>query len=150
MIHYVKNDILASDSMEMYDVLVHGCNCMQVWESGIAKQIKVKFPEAYKRDLQTTKDRTKLGTYSAIWSATYEKFIVNAYTQYCYGTDRRHVNYAALACALCSIDNDFVSERKIGMPRIGAGLADGDWNIIRELVADAFINREVFIYYLKD
>ena len=40
---YKKGDLLTTDA----DIIVHGCNCQGVMGSGVAKQIKEKFPNAY-------------------------------------------------------------------------------------------------------
>ena len=44
MIHYVKGNLLDSDC----DYICHQVNCQGVMGSGIAKQIRERWPEVYK------------------------------------------------------------------------------------------------------
>lgn len=44
MIYYRTGDVLTNPDS---NIIMHGCNCQGVMGSGIAKQIKLLFPEAY-------------------------------------------------------------------------------------------------------
>ena len=49
----------------MFDVVIHGCNCFNTTGAGVAKQIKLQYPEAYQADKLTIKgDKGKLGSYT--------------------------------------------------------------------------------------
>lgn len=122
------------------DVLVHGANCFRTMKSGIAASVVEKFPEARDADLATSHgDIKKLGTYS---SATVHRrgkpvTIVNAYTQFKYGRDGQlYADYLAIDKVFKSIRRDF-SGKIIGYPRIGAGLASGDWVTISNTISCA-------------
>ncbi len=133
-------------SKAQVDVLVHGCNCYHTMGAGVAKDIKATFPQAYEADLKTKKgDKYKLGTYSSAegeivkngkpWPIT----IVNAYTQFGFGTEKKQVDYEAVRKVFKQINKDFAG-KTIAFPRIGAGLAGGCWltiaNIIRTELKD--------------
>lgn len=153
MIEYIKGDLLKSDC----DVIIHGCNCFCTMGSGIAKSIKDMYPEAYASDCSTIRgDKTKLGTftYVKIINKIQGKYlyIVNAYTQYIYGRKEGEVyaDYDAIRKVMIQI-NDFFADThdiqfKIGMPKIGAGLARGDWNIISGIINEVFGSRKVYVY----
>lgn len=134
----IKGDLIKLAAHNaMFDVIVHGCNCFHIMGAGIAKKIKEVFPEAYRADLQTIyASRYKLGQYS---SATVRLFndkyltIVNAYTQYLYYPLKKNVDYNAIRSCIKLIKRDF-SGKKIGIPKIGAGLAGGDWSIISKII----------------
>lgn len=135
----VQGDLLKLASEGMFDVVVHGCNCQCTMGAGIAKVIKETYPEAYQADLKTTKgDRTKLGTYSSaiVKRNGFEFTILNAYTQEHYQGEQPLVDYEALASAFKKIAKDFDGKR-IGYPKIGAGLGGGDWNRISSLIDEA-------------
>jgi O-acetyl-ADP-ribose deacetylase (regulator of RNase III) len=121
-------------------VLVHGCNCMNTMGSGVAKDIRETFPEAYEADCQTKKgDKNKLGTYSFVntfVTRNGKKFpitIINAYTQYNYGTDKKQVDYEAVRKIFKQINKDFKG-KTIAFPKIGSGLAGGCWLTISNII----------------
>lgn len=128
---------LANDGQ--FDVIIHGCNCLNNMGAGIAKSIKQEYPEAYKADLTTRKgDKKKLGTYSSatVIRAYQELVIVNAYTQYEYSRQKVCVDYRAVESVFGKIREDFHGKR-IGYPLIGAGLAGGDWERISAIIDEA-------------
>lgn len=141
-----KGNLLTLFDNKVIDVLVHGCNCFHTMGAGIAKQIKEKYYAAYEADLQTIKgDKNKLGTYSSI-QINDNQFIINAYTQYhFYGN--RPIDYDALRNVFRLIDLNFENKR-IGIPKIGAGLAKGDWNIIQEIIDEEVNNNTIFCVLL--
>ena len=104
--------------------------------AGIAKSIRDNFPAAYQADLKTkTGDKTKLGTYSlaSIEKNGYMFTIVNGYTQYDFSGPGKLVDYGAIKELFARIKNDFAN-KKIGYPKIGAGLAKGDWEVISDII----------------
>ena len=118
-----------------FDVIIHGCNCFCTMGKGIAKQIKEAFPAAYELDCLTRKgDIDKLGQIVVANIAEYHNLcVVNAYTQYKYGNDRRHCSYEAIEAAFRKIKFLFPTER-IGYPRIGCSNAGGDWDIVSKII----------------
>lgn len=58
--------------------------------------------------------------------------VVNAYTQFNYGRGR-HADYQAIRDAFAAVKRTF-GGRRIGYPRIGAGLAGGDWSVIASII----------------
>ena|SRR3990167_1841958 len=135
----IRGDLLDLAAEGRFDVIAHGSNCFCTMGSGVAGQIKKRFPAAYEADLATRRgDQSKLGICS---SATVELaggnklVILNAYTQYRYGTDRQHADYAAIRSCMRSIKKQYFGSR-IGLPRIGAGLAGGDWNVIVKIIEE--------------
>src|SRR5262245_11121739 len=119
-----------------FDVIVHGCNCQCVMGAGIAKTIKQTFPEAYKADLTTKKgSRAKLGCISAatILSGCNELQIVKGFTQFHWRGSGVLVDYDAVRNVMREMKARF-GGRRIGYPKIGAGLAKGDWGLIAEII----------------
>src|SRR5579864_8145427 len=132
----VKGDLLDLALKGEFDVIVHGCNCFHNFGAGIALQILNKFPEAFEADKQSLYgDVNKMGTYTKAKIVRNGKQfqIINAYTQYGCGTDRVRVDYTSLYKVFCEINRDFDGER-IGYPKIGAGLAGGDWKLIEDII----------------
>ena len=135
----IKGDLLILAEDGLFDVIMHGCNCLCNMGSGIAKTIKERYPQAYKVDCETAKgDKNKLGDYTYSLIGEDNKIVlVNAYTQYSYSRDKVDVDYDAVSSVFKKIKLGF-SGKRIGYPLIGAGLAGGDWKII-----EAIINKEL-------
>lgn len=154
MIEYIKGDLVKSDC----DVIIHGCNCFCNMGAGIAKQIRETYPEAYETDkLTISGDKNKLGNIS--YTKTVNKYfsdkliyVVNAYTQYTYGRKAGEVyaDYKAINEAMIRIYGLFSDTHdiqfKIGMPKIGAGLARGNWDTISEIINRVFADKKVYVY----
>lgn len=147
IIHH-QGDLLASNCT----VIAHGCNCFNTMGSGIARAIRARYPLAYAADCQTVRgDKTKLGSYTI---CTYpDRTIFNLYTQYGFGTDKMHLDYEALVTALEAMNfwldtTDPAQYEIVGLPRIGCGLAGGEWEVVEELINAVFQTREIHIYSL--
>jgi O-acetyl-ADP-ribose deacetylase (regulator of RNase III) len=132
----VQGDLLQFALQGYFDVIVHGCNCQCAMGKGIALSIKQQFPEAYDADLRTPRaDRAKLGTIS---TAEIERpparfTVVNAYTQFHYRGEGVLADYDAIRSAFRLVRQRFAG-RRIGYPKIGAGLAKGDWPTIAAII----------------
>lgn len=129
---HIEGDLLTLAYNGDFDIVVHGCNCFNTFGSGIAKQIKIKYPSAYEADCHTIKgDIDKLGTYTTGHSdikSFYYFLVVNAYTQFDYNigysTDDKF-EYGAFELILKKIAHKYGKSR-FGFPMIGMGLAKGD------------------------
>ena len=81
----IQGDLIKLAKENELDVIIHGCNCFNTMGAGIAKAIKKNFKEAYEIDKSTKKgDKLKLGDYTAVKLGNLT--VVNAYTQYYYGS----------------------------------------------------------------
>jgi O-acetyl-ADP-ribose deacetylase (regulator of RNase III) len=123
--------------------------------AGIAKGIKKEFPQAYRADCTTKAgDRSKLGdiTYVTFGIDTGKRFltVVNGYTQYSY-IGESPVDYVAIKAVFKKIKNLF-SGKRIGYPKIGAGLGGGDWNTIKKIIGEELKNENhtLVIYEYKN
>ncbi len=132
----VKGNIIELFKDDNFDIIVHGCNCFCTMNAGIAKQLKKDFPEIEQMDnLTLAGDLTKLGKVTTIIVELNHGtgIIVNGYIQYKYGNDKVHVNYSALRNVFKYIKENY-SGKRIAYPKIGAGLAGGDWTIISGII----------------
>lgn len=132
----IQGDLINLTVSGHFDVIVHGCNCFCAMGKGIAFQIKNSFPEAWKADLKTVRsDHGKLGGYSfiKIKRGDVEFIVVNMYTQYEFWGPGIKVNYQAVRSCFRKLKQQFTGYR-IGYPKIGAGLARGDWGIIQTII----------------
>lgn len=115
-------------------VIVHGCNAQGVMGSGVAAQIKKKWPEAY-----TVYREHWAGTTRGLGEISYTQvapglLVVNAVTQRFFGRDgARYVSYDAVADAFAQIRKTFCGS-PVHFPKIGAGLGGGNWDIIAAII----------------
>jgi O-acetyl-ADP-ribose deacetylase (regulator of RNase III) len=130
MIEYIEGDVLNSGEQ----IVVHGCNCFNNMGSGIAKQVSIEYPWAAFADYETVPgDVNKLGRYTTAIGENGTR-IINAYTQYHYSRIQVNADYNAIERAMANICSDFPEHKVFAMPKIGAGLAGGDWNIIEKIL----------------
>lgn len=113
----------------------HGCNCFNRIKSGMAKEVRDRLYPLVEADDRTIRgDRNKLGTYS------YHKFPwgigFNFYTQYTYSRENVVVEYDAVRRAIGSAIQriQIHDNRPLVIPKIGSGLAGGDWPTIEEIL----------------
>ena len=135
MIKHVTGDLIALAKEGHFDVIVHGCNCFCTMGAGIARTIAEEFPEAFVVDQNTERgDSSKLGTCTTATNGPLT--VVNAYTQYGFAkSNSPAVDYYAIRSCLSWVADNF-PDKRIGIPYIGAGLAGGDWSIIRDIIED--------------
>lgn len=144
-VKYKDGDLV--EDINNFDIVVHGCNCFCTMGAGIARQLSNKYPQVALVDKMTkTGDKNKLGRYTS--TLVTNTLVVNLYTQYSFGNKKRHFNYAAFLVGLRSLFQLF-PQAKFGLPKIGAGLAEGDWNKIEQIIEDLSENIDVTVYNYK-
>lgn len=130
-------------------ILVHGCNAQGVMGSGIALQIKEKYPEAFERYMRVASDPSfkknrgmLLGTTPWI-EVSKDLYIVNAITQEKYGNDgKKYVNEKAVEDAFRFV-KALAESRKLPVhfPMIGCGRGGGNWEDIASRIERALGSR---------
>lgn len=144
-IEYKTGDLLAGPER----FICHGCNAQGVMRSGIAALIRDIYPAAYNA-YKSVYDSSGLELGGTIWietSATAPKYprrtVINAITQEFYGRDpkRVYVSYEAVEKVVRNINASALMPSpavgtvdRVGFPLIGAGLANGSWKIISEII----------------
>ena len=125
---------------ETKGILVHGVNCQGKMGAGIALQIKQHYPYAFNSYLAFRRARAyeaqhMLGCVDFVQMSD-QLIIANAFIQDTYGNDgRRYVSYDAID--RCFIEVNQYALRTglpVKYPRIGAGLAGGNWDIISAII----------------
>lgn len=124
-----------------FEIIAHQVNCMGVMNSGIAKQIREKYPVVYteyKRNLQPPgSSEYMFGKSQIIFCCGHTIF--NIFGQFKYGTDRQYTDYNAVKSAfedaLDKYRGDNSQQITIAIPYgFGCGLAGGDWGTMIKLL----------------
>ncbi|GAB6145958.1 macro domain-containing protein [Desulfocicer niacini] len=149
----VNGDLIKLAMEGKFDVIIHGCNCFCAMGAGIARSIKMQFPEAFQADLATEKgDRSKLGAFSQanFVQNGHELAVINAYTQFHYSGKEVLADYDAIRSVFKKLKAQF-SGKRFGFPLIGAGLAGGDWQVISEIINQELQGEDfTLVKYLRD
>ena len=147
----IEGDLIRLALEGHFDVIVHGCNCFCAMGGGIARTVKAVFPAAFKADCETVPgDRDKLGTCTVADCPTESGTVtvVNAYTQYDYAGPGVLVDYEALTRCLEWVARTYPNQR-IGLPKIGAGLAGGDWHKIQQIIETTLAHTEYTVVLFR-
>jgi len=147
----ISGDLIQLAESGQFDLIAHGCNCFCTMGAGIAKAVKEVFPAAFQADEATKRgDRAKLGTCSFAEMAleTSSLIVVNAYTQFDWRGSGPKVDYAAIRSCMGWIKQHYPG-RRIGLPKIGAGLAGGDWPTIAAIIEEELTGEDVTLVEFK-
>ena len=145
--------------------IAHGVNCQNVMGSGVAKALYTKFPEVKEEyHLYTTSHRQGISNHGPRFilgrihraysfkkdNPSGSKRIYNCYTQFNFGYDgKRYVNYSAIIHCFENLLKEKL-DGPIAIPKIGCGLAGGDWNIVEQLINDTVgDDLEIWVYELE-
>lgn len=144
---YIKGDITETE----LKYICHGVNCQNKMGSGVAKALFTKFPEVKTKfhsfSSQFRIPENRLGEVDFVECGN--KTILNCFTQLNYGYDgKRYVNYGAIVKCFDFI-KDNIRNETLAIPKIGCGLAGGDWNIVEQLINDTVgDDLEIWVYEL--
>lgn len=146
-VEFVEGNLL--DFPAGITTIAHCANCQNTFGSGIAKQIKDRYPEAYVADTEAHEEVKKQGTallglFSTAQTSDGKK-ITNLYGQERYGKDRRHLDYEGFYVALKGLRDALENAHKagrtyiLGLPfKIGCDRAGGDWMVVYAMILSLF------------
>lgn len=144
MITDICGDILTKASVDngFGTIVCHQVNCKGVMGSGLAKQIKDKFPlvfAAYRDKCFFTFPPVSLGDVQFVSVLDECGYVIaNCFGQERYGTDKRYTDYNALRKCFKTVHSNFPNDT-IRIPyKMGCGFAGGDWSIVRGIIEEEF------------
>ena len=132
------------------NIIVHQTNCQGVMGSGIAKQVKERYPEvfnAYYHYCKTQELKDIFGT-ALICQVSDYKYIANVFGQNTFGQGLQ-TNYDMLKNALKEV-HDFAKENNLSVAipyKIGCGLGGGDWNTVYDIITEIFFDDVLYEIY---
>lgn len=149
MYNEINGNLIQLAKENKFNLIAHGANCQNRMRHGIALQMAKEFfcDRFPLESLARMGDINKLGNID--WGyAENNLVIVNCYTQYRYGTDQRQLDYEALTLCLRKINKKFPGHH-VGLPRIGCGLAGGDWETVKKIIQQELTEVDVTIVTYK-
>jgi O-acetyl-ADP-ribose deacetylase (regulator of RNase III) len=146
-IEYIEGDLFTTEVPN----IMHGCNAQGVMGSGVARIIRDEYTPAYDAYIERHQ-RRGLEVGQIQWVTANGKNICNAITQEYYGREvgRVYVSYVGLRHAMRRVSDSLIAEtdNRVAMPKIGAGLANGDWDIIANIIEEEAIYFKPIVYVL--
>lgn len=154
IVEYIKGNIL--DAPQKY--IAHGVNCQNVMGSGVAKALFKEYSKIKTDYHDFCRDRTSyelLGMVDFVELEDQVHYgIFNCFTQEFYGYGKKkYVDYESIYECFSYItkflNTSFYPE--LAIPKIGCGLAGGNWEIVSRIIDDATgDDLDVYVYYLRD
>lgn len=150
MIHYINANLLDSDC----NFICHQVNCQGKMGSGVAKQIRDRWPEVYSNYARVANSKM-LGKVQILYiedANIPRQCVVNMFSQENYGYDgARYTSYDAFWNCLNELKNEIPKGATVAFPyKIGCGLGGANWEIIEKMIDIVFKDYGVFIYKLED
>ena len=148
MIKIIDGDLLRSNA----DIIAHQVNCIGKMNSGIAKQIREKYPDVYDqyKVLCKSVDKNKLlGKCQPVYIG-YGKFIVNLFGQFGYGYDgKQYTDLDALKKSMICLKSYFDKDKTIAFPYgLGSVRGGAKWEDVYIIIEEVFYGYNVEIWRL--
>lgn len=136
-------------------IICHGCNAQGSMGAGIALAIRHRYPmvfAAYRKTYEGQGKHLDLG--QIVWVDCPDgRTVINAVTQERYGRDPKvvYVSYPAIESVITEIDAWAAAKGEgtvVAFPKIGAGLANGDWPTIEHIIESGSRHFQPLVYTL--
>ena len=152
-LHYVIGD--ATEPIgDGCKYILHVCNNRGAWGSGFVMAISKKWsdPElTYRIQAERSNHRLELGSTQDV-PVAYNLHVVNMVAQdgFVSPTNPVALRYSALNECLLKISDFALSGSTMHMPRIGCGLAGGDWKSVSLFINECLVVEGGFDVYVYD
>lgn len=161
-IHYIIGDATLPIETEAENrLIVHCCNSLGAWGAGFVVPLGRRYPlakEEYKKFIEENKGKFILGEVNEVpvGKHLYVENLIGQSFLYKKPNGEIPCNYTAIEIGFFNIIVKWFHVKKesfsIHMPRIGCGLAGGDWETIENIIYRTFIDIadvDVYVYDLK-
>lgn len=135
------------------DVIAHQVNCQGVMGSGVAKQIRNKWPRAYDSYVShcydyTTYTHELLGECQLV-QVNDNQCVANLFGQNYYGRDnKRYTSYDGIYDALTSLATLMMSNgmKSLAIPyKMSSDRGGADWNVVLAMIESVFKDTDITI-----
>lgn len=149
MIKIVEGNLLNATE----DIIGHQVNCKGVMGSGVALQIRNKYPEAYQQyqffyHTFCKNPEKMLGMCQLVEITDTNKYVANLYGQLDYGRGKQQTNTNMLKTALIKLKNKAKDKSlSVALPyKIGSDRGGADWTEVSTIIDEVFSDYEVILY----
>lgn len=153
-INYIIGDATKPSIKENeYSVICHCCNTLGAWGAGFVIPLGRQYPQAkekYQIFIETTKPDERLGKVNCV-KVNSNIIVANIMGQDKIGKQKDGsipLSYHALEEGFNYIYDSFTNYNipfSIHMPRIGCGLAGGDWNTVEKIIKKCFSEKNISV-----
>lgn len=149
----VQNRLCPDDVIH---IIAHGCNAQGKMGTGFAKELRSRYPDAYD-EYEKVHNSTGLVVGSNVYYVDETEgsnvIIANCITQERYGYDgKKYVSYDAIDSCMDKL-NDMIGKLEMNVhfhiPKIGADLGGGNWNVIEQIIDARIVNATKHLYTLN-
>ena len=140
MIKIINGNLFDTDA----EIICHQCNCQGVMGSGVAAEVKCRYPNVY-MEYRKAYESDELNLGHVIFSLTgneKKQVIANLLGQLNYGRNKQHTSYTALQQCLKYVRN-YVETWYQGQPikiafpyGMGSVRGGGDWNTVYRIIEE--------------
>lgn len=148
VITYLKGDATQPQGPPGLKIIAHVCNNRGGWGAGFVLAVSRRWPEPESEYRKWAKQKEfVLGAVQYV-RVEDQLYVANMVAQDGYGEDGQPpLRYGALRRCLSSLERQASKHKaSIHMPRIGCGLAGGDWSEVEKLIQEKLGNIPVFVY----
>lgn len=154
MIKIIDGDLLESGA----DIICHQVNCQGKMNSGVAKQIRLKYPEVYEEYMRlcnnTQNPKDLLGYAQRVSTKFGLPSVFNLFAQCNYGYDgNQYTDINALRKSLEHVYNVAktidIADFRVAMPyKIGCVRGGADWDEVYAMIEEIFTDIDVELWRL--
>lgn len=129
--------------------IAHGVNCQNKMGSGIAKVLFEEYPQvksSYHEFCSAMPLHRRLGEVQPVDCGGLTAY--NCFTQFNYGYGgNKYVSYEAIIKCFKTL-NMYLKGQELAIPRIGCGLAGGNWTVVSALINEVTPDISIYTYYV--
>ena len=147
MSQHIKGDIFESGAQ----AILHQVNCQGVMGSGVAKQVKEKYPIVFDYYKSWCDDESLkpglLGQIQVVYTDNSGKqAIVNLFAQDKFGYRQCYTDYGALKKCLQSVNKMFAGTTVAIPYKMSCCRGGGDWTIVSKMIEETLTDCDVTLY----
>jgi O-acetyl-ADP-ribose deacetylase (regulator of RNase III) len=158
MVKQIKGNILNAKE----NFIVHQVNCKGIMGSGVAKQIRDKYPKVYNVYKEWCDDKhinfvngnksNLLGQIQVVRidDNTNLEAVINIFAQDGFGYKKCYTDYDALKECLKKV-NKHCKGKSVALPyKIGCGRGGGDWDAVLKIIKQTLVDCDVVLYEFEE